>query len=133
MIFKRLSFYLAIAGIVGGVLMVKRLRQVPPAPPPLAEPARSPYSNSVAATGIIESLRENVKIGTIKAGLVRRVFVEVGSEVKPGDPLLQLDSREAEARLGTAKSQLEVLEAMIKMEQVQVADLADQFRRIAQL
>jgi len=133
MIFKRLSFYLAIAGIIGAIFMVKRLRHVPPAPPPFSEPSRSPYAHSLAATGIIEARGENVKISTIKAGLVRMVFVNVGSEVKKGEPLLQLDNREAEARLGTARSQLQVLEALLKMEQVQLADLEDQNQRISRL
>ncbi len=133
MIFKRLSFYLALAGLIGGLFMVKRLRSQPPPPLPLAEPTRSPFANSVAATGIIEATRENVKIGATKAGLIQKVFVQVGSEVKTGDPLLQLDNREAQARLETLRSQLLVLQATLEMERVQVADAADQFARIAKL
>ncbi|MEO6184213.1 MAG: efflux RND transporter periplasmic adaptor subunit [Verrucomicrobiota bacterium] len=133
MIFKRLSFYLALAGILGGVLMVKRLRTQPPPPPPLAEPTRSPYTNSVAATGIIEATKENVKIGATKAGLIQKVFVQVGSEVKTGDPLLQLDDRDLRARLETARSQLLVLGATLEMEKIQRDDSADQFARIVKL
>lgn len=133
MIFKRLSFYLAIAGIVGGILMIKRLRYQPPPPTPLAEPARSPFTNSLAATGIIEATKENVRIGATKAGLVQKVFVQVGSEVKAGDPLLEMDGREAQARLETAEAQLAVLRATLKMEQVQQADMTDQFERVSQL
>ncbi|MDQ6632204.1 MAG: HlyD family secretion protein, partial [Verrucomicrobiota bacterium] len=127
MIFKRLSFYLALAGIAGGVFLVKKLRYRPPAPPPLVEPARSPFSNSVAATGIIEATKENVKIGVNKAGLAQKVFIEVGSEVKTGEPLLQLDDREARAKLETAKAQLEVLQATLATEKIQLADITDQF------
>lgn len=133
MIFKRLSFYLALAGLVGGFLLVKKLRFNPPPPPPLVEPARSPYTNSLAATGIIEATRENVKIGAIKAGLIQKVLVQVGSKVKTGDPLLQLDDREARARLETARSQLKVLEANLAMEKIQAADVADQFARVEKL
>jgi len=50
MLFKKVSFYLSVAGIVGTILLVNQLRKTPPAPPPVAEPARSPYSNSVAGT-----------------------------------------------------------------------------------
>src|SRR4051794_17959544 len=99
MLFKRLSFYLAIFGIIGVVFMVNKLRAKPPAPPPLVQPARSPFVNTVAATGIIEATRENIKVGTTKAGLVAKVFVRVDSKVKAGDPLFQLDDREAQARL----------------------------------
>ncbi|MEO6035182.1 MAG: efflux RND transporter periplasmic adaptor subunit [Verrucomicrobiota bacterium] len=133
MIFKRLSFYLAILGLVGGVYMVKRLKFQPPPPKPLAEPARSPFANSLAATGIIEATKENVKIGANKAGLIQKVLVQVGSEVKNGDPLLQMDNREASARAETARSQLKVLEATLAMEKVQLADMTDQFDRITKL
>ena len=133
MLFKRLSFYLALAGIIGGVVLIKKLRYQPPPPPPQVEPARSPYTNSIAATGIIEATRENVKIGASKAGLVTRVFVEAGSKVKEGDPLLQLDDREARARLATAQSQRGVLQATLAAEKVQLADVSDQFDRVARL
>ena len=129
MIFKQFSFYLAIAGIIGVVFLTKQLRKAPPAPPPLVEPARSPYSSSVAATGIIEATRENVKVATTKPGLVAKVFVNVGSPVKAGDPLFQLDDREARARLATLQSQIEAVRASLKAEQVMTADAADQFKR----
>ena len=133
MLFKRLSFYLALAGIIAAVVLVKQLKRQPPPPPPLTEPARSPFTNSVAAPGIIEATKENVKIGAIKAGLIQKVFVQVGSQVKTGDALLQMDDREARARLETARSQLKVLEATLEMEKVQAADVADQFARIEKL
>jgi HlyD family secretion protein len=133
MIFKRLSFYLAIAGLIGLGFMVKKMRYDPPAPPPLAQPTRSPFANSVAATGIIEATKENVRIATSKPGLVQKVFVTVGSQVSIGAPLFQLDDREARARLATAKAQLDVLQATLATEKVQLADLSDQLERASKL
>ena len=133
MLFRRVSFYLAVVGIVAGVMMVKQLRARPPAPPPLNEPARSPFTNSVAASGIIEASRENVKIGVTKAGLVTRVFVQVGTPVKVGEPLFQLDDREAKARLEIARAQIVSLQANLAFEEAQTADMADQFERVARL
>ena len=133
MLFRRLSFYLAVVGIVAGVMMVRQLRARPPAPPPLNEPARSPFTNSVAASGIIEASRENVKIGVTKAGLVARVFVQVGTPVKIGEPLFQLDDREAKARLEITRAQVASLQANLAFEEAQAADMADQFERVARL
>jgi HlyD family secretion protein len=133
MLFKKISFYLAIAGLSGMVYLVLQLRQTPPVPPPLAPPTRSPYARSVAATGIIEATRENVRIGAPKGGLIQRLHVRVGSVVQAGDALLQLDHREAQARVATMESQLEVLQAGLKAEQVLVADAADQFARVERL
>ena len=64
MLFKRISFYLALLGILGVIFLVKQLRARPPAPPPLVEPARSPFTNSVAATGILMMSRVRTPIFT---------------------------------------------------------------------
>lgn len=133
MIFRRLSFYLAIVGIAAGFVLVRRLRQQPPAPPPVAEPTRSPYEHFVAAAGIIEARRENVAVAAPRPGLITRVLVEVGSDVTDNQPLLQLDSREAEARLGTAQAQLDSLTAARRVEEVTIADWTDQFERTQRL
>ena len=133
MLFKRISFYLALLGILGVIFLVKQLRARPPAPPPLVEPARSPFTNSVAATGIVEATRENVKVATSRAGLVTKVFVQVGSRVNSGDPLFQLDEREARSKVQTAQSQSESLQAALQLEEAQTADMADQFAQVARL
>ena len=91
MLLKKITFWLALAGIVGVVVLIKQQRRQPPRPAPLVEPARSPFPNSVAATGIIEARRENVRIATIRAGLVQKVFVAVSAMVQKGDALFQLE------------------------------------------
>lgn len=133
MIFKRLSFYLAILGIFAVAKLTAQFRKAPPAPVPYAEPTRSPFTNTVAATGIIEASRENVRIGTPKPGLITKVHVEVGSRVNASDPLLQLDDRETRARLATARAQVQALRAALKAEQVMAADASDQFQRADRL
>lgn len=130
MLFKKVSFYLSIAGIIAAVLLVGQLRRVPPKQPPLAEPARSPYSNSVAATGIIEAARENVKIAAPKGGLIQKIFVQVGSRVKDGEPLLQLDDREIRAQLAAAEAERDATRASWQSEKVLWADADDQFKRV---
>ncbi len=133
MLLKRISFWLAVAGIVGAVLLINQQRKQPPRPAPLVEPARSPFPNSVAATGIIEALQENVRIATTKAGLVAKVFVTVGTKVRKGDQLFQLDDRETRAKLATVESQRDSLRAALKTEQTMLADAADQFERTQKL
>jgi HlyD family secretion protein len=133
MLLKQVSFWIALAGIAGAVLLVKQQRKQPPRPAPLVEPARSPFPASVAATGIVEARQENVRVATTKAGMVAKVFVAVGAKVKKGDPLFQLDDRESRAKLATAESQLGSLRAALRAEQAMFADAADQFERTRKL
>ncbi len=133
MIFRHFSVYLALVGIAGGVYLVQKLRYVPPAPPPLAEPTRSPFKRFVAATGIVESRRENVLIATPRPGFVTAVYAEVGVTVRSNAPLLQLDDREARSRLTVARAQLKSIEASRETEMVAIADWTDQFDRVVRL
>ena len=133
LLFRQVTFYLALAGFIGVSLLVRQMQQKPPAPPPAVEPARSPFAASVAATGILEAARENVKIAAPKAALIQKVAVEVGSKVKTGDIILQLDDREARARLNTLRAQLDAARAALQADRVMQADAADQLARAAQL
>ncbi len=133
LLFRQVAFYLAIAGFAGVFLLVRQMQQKPPAPPPVVEPARSPFPASVAATGILEAARENVRIAAPKAALIQKVAVEVGSKVKAGDTILQLDDREVRARLNTLRAQLEALRAGLQADRVMQADAADQLARAIQL
>ena len=133
LLFRQATFYIAIAGFIGVFLLVRQMQQRPPAPPPAVEPARSPFTASVAATGILEAARENVKIAAPKAALIQKVAVLVGSKVKTGDTVIQLDDREARARLNTLRAQIEALRAGLKADRVMQADAADQLTRAEKL
>jgi len=132
-LFKRVSFYVAIAGVVASLYLVRAQSQKPKDPGPLSAPARSPYSDMVAATGLVEASRENVRIASPKAALVTKVFVKVGDSVKAGDSLFQLDDREPLARIASLQASLTATEAQLGIDENQVADLADQLKRIARL
>ncbi|MBK9305573.1 MAG: biotin/lipoyl-binding protein [Nitrospira sp.] len=103
-VMKRLSVWLAIAGVgfAGWVLM--GANQKDPMPPPISEPPRSPYERTVAASGIIEAVNENVRIAPPVAGLITKVFVKVGDQVTEQSPLFQLDDRELHAHLLTREA-----------------------------
>lgn len=133
MLFRRVSFYLALLGVVSAVLLVRRMQEKPPAPPPVAEPARSPFAYTVAATGLIEATRENVRIASPRGALITQVPVKVGDRVRAGDPLFQLDDREARARVTTTEAQLAATRASLAAEEVALADAQDQLDRFLKL
>jgi HlyD family secretion protein len=68
------------------------IRSEPPAAPPRAD-----FEQRVAATGVIESRSENISIASHLPGVVEKVLVTVGQEVKAGHPLFKLDTRSLEA------------------------------------
>lgn len=133
MLLRRPSFYLALAGIAAALVLIKTSGQKPPNPGPVDPPSRTSFAITVAATGLIEASRENVKLAAPKAGLVTQVFVKVGDRVRKGDPLFQLDEREARARLTSMVSQLAATEAQRGVEENALADTSDQLTRFEQL
>ncbi len=82
MLFKKPTFYLAVAGTVATIVMVARLNGQSPVKPPPIDPSPKPYAVSVAASGIIEALSENVAIGVPEAGLVTKVHVKVWDSIQ---------------------------------------------------
>lgn len=131
--FKSLSLVLALVGIIAAGLLVKKLRRVEPPPAPLVEPARAPFPESIGARGIIESVNENVRIAPALAGLIAKVNVKVGDEVKAGDVLIEQDRRDAAALVAIQETQIETLRAQIRETEITLADKRDQWARMERL
>ncbi len=107
------------------LLHVVSAQQSPPPLDPPIDPARNPYSHTVAGIGIVEAQTENISVGSLLPGVVTKVFVKVGDRVKAGDKLFQLDDRALqaekkvrEAALASAQAQLKRLKEMPRREEV---------------
>ena len=129
MVLRRVSFWIALVGIILAVATLWVGRETPIPPPPLEPPPENPYSGTVAASGIIEAVNENVRIAPPIDGLVVEVFVVVGDPIKQDDPLFQLDSRELRAQLRTRQDAIPSAIARIAEQKVRVGDLIDQLKR----
>jgi len=110
--------------LFAGYHVVNSQTPVPKGSPPIA-PARSPFDHQVAGLGLVEPRTENVSIGSPLPGVVVKVFVRDGDKVRAGQPLFQLDTREAEAdvrvkqaMLDASEAQLERLEQMPRKEEL---------------
>lgn len=134
MIRKYLIPILAVAGIGFGIVMVARGNKTNPPAPPVAQPSRSPYPTFVAGEGTVEAstkslaTSENIAIGTEVAGLVSKIYVQVGSRVKAGDPLFTIDDRATLAQLAQEQAAVQVAEATLEQATNQFAlaeDLTD--------
>lgn len=116
---------LALLGFAGW--FVWSTRMISRNPPPPIEPARSPFSDTLAAAGVVEAQTENIAVGSALAGVVVEVLVKVGDAVEPGTPLFRLDDRELRGQLAVkraavsmSRSELLRLEAEPRQEKIPV-------------
>jgi HlyD family secretion protein len=130
MVFRRLSVWLALAGVLLTIATLWGARDKPMAPAPMEPPPRNPYASTVAAAGIIEAANENVKIAPPVSGLVTKVYVKVASQVHQGDVLFQLDDRELRAQLQTKTDSLPSAAARIAEQDIRLRDVEDQLQRL---
>ena len=104
---------LALAGVAFAVFTVIRGDKAHLPAPPVSDAPQSPYQTFVAGSGIVEASTENISIGTPIAGIVAKIFVHIGSNVKTGDALFTLDDRAQRAELATRRAAVQVAEAQV--------------------
>lgn len=130
MILKRLSIWMALLGMGFTAWVLLGAAQKEPMPAPVAEPPRTPYEQSIAASGIIEAVNENVRIAPPVAGLIAKMFVTVGDRVAEGAPLFQLDDRDLQAQLLSREAAIPPIQAQIQEQQYRIGDLDTQLARL---
>lgn len=127
---KRVSVWVSLAGMVFTGWLLSSAQEKGPMPAPIEPPPRSPYALTVAASGIIEAVNENVRIAPPVGGLVTKVFVAVGDRVEAEAPLLQLDDRELRAQLRVREAAIPPAQARIEEQRHRVEDLQVQYNRL---
>ncbi len=127
---KRMSVWMALAGVGFASWILMGANKTAPMPTPISEPPRSPYEQTVAASGIIEAVNENVRIAPPVAGLITKMFVTVGDQVKEQTPLFQLDDRDLRAQLLTREAAIPPLQAQIEEQKYRIEDLDTQWSRL---
>ena len=126
------SLLLALGGVVAIILVSQsqaEKQMAPPGDPPIMPPQK-PFAQSVAATGILEALSENVAIGVPLPGLVTEVLVKVNDAIKKDQPLLKLDDRDLRAEQLSLQAQQEISRAQIGVSEAQLDKLETQLARL---
>ncbi len=80
--------------------------------PPVAPP-RAAFEQRVAAIGLLEASSENISMASHIPGIVEKVFVTVGQDVKRGEPLVKLDTRALEAARAERRSDIASRQATV--------------------
>lgn len=128
------TFVFALAGIImmASVLQTLRGQETTKIAPPPVDPPKKPFEKTVAATGIIEALNENVSIGVPSPGLVVEIpeKIVVNATVAKGEPLFRLDDRELQATLIKQRAAVEVARANVTVQQATLAKNQDQLDRL---
>ncbi|MFA6046222.1 MAG: biotin/lipoyl-binding protein, partial [Phycisphaerales bacterium] len=103
----------AIAGMIFAIVTVVKGSKPPPAAPPVIEPPRAPFEAFVAGSGLIEAASQNIAIGAPVGNVVTKVNVVVGDDVKKGDVLFELDSRDLTGELAVRQSAVDVAKSAL--------------------
>ncbi|MFC3908942.1 efflux RND transporter periplasmic adaptor subunit [Legionella dresdenensis] len=107
--------------VVSAITMEPDESSLAPPQPPLSAPmVNGKDMIIVAGTGLVEAASENIQIGSHLSGVVEQVFVKVGSQVKKGEPLFQLDIKSAQAECSLRRAQVEVAKARLQDAQSQL-------------
>ncbi|MBX9805859.1 MAG: secretion protein HlyD [Alphaproteobacteria bacterium] len=119
---------LACLGIIGGFILVYDGRRPPRTAHPITQPAASYYKHFIAGSGIVESMSENIEVGTLVSGIIDKVHVEVGNKVKAGSPLFSLDNRQAWADITTQKAAVGKATASLNQAEAALKDAQDKYQ-----
>jgi RND family efflux transporter MFP subunit len=103
----------ALAGVAFAIFTVVKGDKPLPSAPPVSDSPQSPYRASVAGSGIVEASTENISLGTQLPGIVSKIFVQIGSDVKAGAPLFTIDERPIRAELAKRRAAVQVAEAQV--------------------
>jgi RND family efflux transporter MFP subunit len=104
---------IALGGVAFAVFTVVWEDKPPPSAPPVSEAPWSPYPTFVAGSGLVEASTENISLGTHVAGIVAKIYVQIGSDVKAGDPLFAIDDRATRADIDTRRAAVQVAETQL--------------------
>jgi HlyD family secretion protein len=123
---------IAVAGIIGSIFYLTSAQPDTSLSNPKETPARTPQSQrqtgSIVGTGVTEPSSEVVDIAAHVSGVVAHVFVAPGDTVSKGQPLVEIDSRdaraalvEASARAATARQSIYAAQTAYRVSQNQYA------------
>jgi RND family efflux transporter MFP subunit len=106
------------AAITGGYYIARRYwpSSVPEANPlSFVQPEMRTLETVVSATGTVRlKVGAEVRVGSQLSGIVKRLNVTVGSHIKRGDVIAEIDSRGLEARIEQARAQISIDEVDLK-------------------
>ena len=96
------------------------------------EAVRGPIAVTVSADGTLNPMR-TVTIGSELSGIVRKVNVDVNDIVKTGDTLIELDTRNLQAKVASAKAALTSAQAKFSESKAMLHEAELRWSRLKEL
>ena len=97
---------LALGGFALTGVAVARFNTPPKTGPEPVSPPPIPFPDRVAGVGIVEPSSETIQVAAQVGGVVARIHVKEGDRVEAGATLVELDMRDALARIEIARAQV---------------------------
>lgn len=93
-----------------------------------ADVSYNDIENSVLATGILQATKM-VSVGAQVSGQVKKMYVQLGDQVKAGQLIAQIDSVRQENELKTAVASIQNQQAQLAVKQANLAKVAAEYQR----
>ncbi|MEN8993024.1 MacA family efflux pump subunit [Avibacterium paragallinarum] len=93
-----------------------------------AEVSRGDIENSVLATGVLEATKM-VSVGAQVSGQVKKMYVQLGDEVKQGQLIARIDSVRQENDLKTAEASIKNQQAQLAVKNANLAKVDAEYKR----
>ena len=93
-----------------------------------AEVSRGDLENSVLATGVLEATKM-VSVGAQVSGQVKKMYVQLGDQVKQGQLIAQIDSVRQQNELKTAEANIKNQQAQLAVKQANLAKVEAEYQR----
>lgn len=124
---RRIALAVAVtAALAAGVYWFNRDQ---PAPAVATAPVtRGDIEQTVDATGVIDAYKL-VNVGAQASGQIKKLFVQLGDQVKAGDPIAEIDSITQENSLRNAEAALENIRAQRAVQQANLREATLAFER----
>ena len=95
-----------------------------------AEVTQGDIENSVLATGVLEATKM-VSVGAQVSGQVKKMYVQLGDQVKQGQLIARIDSVRQENDLKTAEASIKNQMAQLAVKQANLAKVEAEFKLVA--
>ncbi|MEF9993733.1 MAG: efflux RND transporter periplasmic adaptor subunit [Acinetobacter sp.] len=93
-----------------------------------AEAVQGDIEDSVLATGVLEATKM-VSVGAQVSGQVKRVYVQLGDQVKQGQLIAQIDSIRQQNEFKTAEASIKNQQAQLAVQQANLAKVEAEYNR----